>query len=89
MNCHSGEFKLGLVVTVGDIVYAVYFFTLTIFAYTASTARPSLRPPTTRHHRKVRIPHMETLKGKGSPYSITERRVPELIQFLAVSLQVT
>ena len=26
-------------------------------------------------------------KGKGSPYSITERRVPELI--LAVSLQVT
>jgi len=28
------------------------------------------------------------LKGKGSPYSITERRVLELIRFLAVSLQV-
>ena len=26
--------------------------------------------------------------GKGSPYSITERRVPELIPVLAVSLQV-
>jgi len=26
---------------------------------------------------------------KGSPYSITERRVPELIPVLAVSLQVT
>ena len=31
----------------------------------------------------------DSLKGKGSPYSITERRVPELIRFLAVSLQVT
>ena len=29
------------------------------------------------------------VKGKGSPYSITERRVPELIRFLAVSLQMT
>jgi len=28
-------------------------------------------------------------KGKGSLYSITERKVPELIRFLAVSLQVT
>jgi len=28
-------------------------------------------------------------KGKGSPYSIAERRVPELIPVLAVSLQVT
>jgi len=32
----------------------------------------------------------EGKKGKGSPYSIVERRVPELIpRFLAVSLQVT
>ena len=29
------------------------------------------------------------VKGKGSPYSITERRVPELIRYLAVSLEVT
>ena len=29
------------------------------------------------------------IKGKGSPYSITERRVLGLIRFLAVSLQVT
>jgi len=29
------------------------------------------------------------LKGKGSPFSITERRVPELIPVKAVSLQVT
>ena len=28
-------------------------------------------------------------KVKGSPYSITEGRVPELIRFSAVSLQVT
>jgi len=28
-------------------------------------------------------------KGKGSPYSIAERRVPELIAVLAVSLWVT
>ena len=28
-------------------------------------------------------------KGKGSPYSIAKRRVPELTQCLAVSLQVT
>jgi len=31
--------------------------------------------------------HIIRLKGKGSPYPITERRVPELIP--AVSLQVT
>ena len=31
----------------------------------------------------------ESSEGKGSPYSITERRVPELIPFLAVSLQAT
>jgi len=29
------------------------------------------------------------VKGKGSPYSITERRVPERSRYLAVSLQVT
>jgi len=28
-------------------------------------------------------------KGNGSPYSITQRRVPELIPVFAVSLQVT
>jgi len=28
-------------------------------------------------------------KGKDSPYSTAERRVPELIRFLAVSLQIT
>jgi len=27
-------------------------------------------------------------KGKGSPYSITERRVPGITRFLAISLQV-
>ena len=31
----------------------------------------------------------DSKKSKGSPYSITERKVPELIPFLAVSLQVT
>ena len=31
---------------------------------------------------------IKKLKGKDSPYSITERTVPELIRFLAVSLQV-
>jgi len=36
------------------------------------------------------ISNAETNKeGKGSPYSIIERRVPELIPVLAVSLQVT
>ena len=29
------------------------------------------------------------IKGKCSAYSVAERRVPELISFLAVSLQVT
>jgi len=33
--------------------------------------------------------HNCTQKGKGSPYSFTERRVPELIPVFAVSLQVT
>ena len=31
----------------------------------------------------------ESSEGNDSPYSITERRVPELIPFLAVSLQAT
>jgi len=31
---------------------------------------------------------IEVKKVKGSPYSITERRVPELIPILGVSLQV-
>ena len=34
-------------------------------------------------------PLISNKKGKGSPYSIIERRVPELIPVLAVSLQVT
>jgi len=32
---------------------------------------------------------LAALIGKGSPYSIAELRVPELIWFLAVSQQVT
>jgi len=32
------------------------------------------------------IPLRELLKGKGSPYSITERRVPELIPVLCSQL---
>ena len=38
------------------------------------------------------LPHSYTIshvKGKGNPYSIIERRVPELIPVLAVSMQVT
>jgi len=33
-------------------------------------------------------PSANNKKGKGSPYSITDGRVLELIPFLAVSLQV-
>ena len=32
---------------------------------------------------------LRSRRKKGSPYTITERRVPELISVLAVSLQVT
>jgi len=38
---------------------------------------------TTKSNRKTEINYkLETGKGKGSPYSITERRVPELIPVL-------
>jgi len=39
--------------------------------------------------RTVGHPTLAHKKVKGSPYSTTERRVPELNRFLAVSLQVT
>jgi len=32
---------------------------------------------------------LNSFKGKGSPYSIAERMLPELTRFLAVSLHVT
>jgi len=37
----------------------------------------------------INLVHAIKSKHKGSPYSITERRVPELIPVMAVSLQVT
>jgi len=37
----------------------------------------------------VNINASNNKKGKDSPYSTAERRVPELIRFLAVSLQIT
>ena len=39
---------------------------------------PCCSPYVPHQHKKIQT----TLKGKGSPYSITERRVPELIQVL-------
>ena len=37
----------------------------------------------------INLVHAIKSKHKGSPYSITERRVPQLIPVMAVSLQVT
>jgi len=58
--------------------------------------RASCRPGKLRVYRHIKVyartkeiyRWIKKLKGKDSPYSITERTVPELIRFLAVSLQV-
>jgi len=53
--------------------------------YPAGSATHSARPPTQRHARHLSPGHLflnADYKGKRSPYTITERRVPELIPVL-------
>ena len=47
------------------------------------------RPAVPRRQRHAVVDSSDLIKGKASPYSITERRVPSWSRFLAVSLQVT
>jgi len=51
--------------------------TLTRYCRTRFTAKPSVSPPP-MHYYNLR-PATHSKKGKGSPYSIAERRIPELI----------
>jgi len=49
-------------------------------------------PASTSHHifkQHMTVQHKSVKKGEGRPCSITERRFPELIPVIAVSLQVT
>jgi len=52
------------------------FAPLDIFPHPPEITTADLRPPVP-HEKKSEDPNPE--KGKGSPYSITERRVPELM----------